>query len=212
MMSMYDHYSERVHVMRDVISEESPIVTSRYFEDLRQISGRRYVEQLHVSLLTRNEVRDIAEKYPGDHPRDLIIEALGDLSLPDVQYAHIRPATVFGGEKNAQKSRFYVASPLDYIGAERMNRDASKILGYFGLTRTLERQHGLEFVPHVSFLKMYDERSYADYLALGVSKAIGEQKQIALSRPVVEHFNIGEKRRQPGRLLFERLAIPRLIL
>lgn len=142
---------ERVYVVRDIIPEESPIVECEYLTQLREASGARAVDLLHVSLLTNNEVRAIAEEYPNDHPEHLLIDALGELQLPPIQYGHISGARVFGGVDNPAASRFYIGSLLDSEGSRRMNHDVSQILGYFGLSRTIERQHGKRYDFHASF-------------------------------------------------------------
>jgi len=205
---LFNPEQERVYVVRDIIPEESPIVECDYLTQLRQASGARAVDLLHVSLLTNNEVGAIAEKYPNDHPEHLLIDALGELQLPAMQYGHISGARVFGNVDNPAASRFYIGSLLDAEGSRRMQQDVSRILGYFGLSRTLERQKGKHYDFHVSFLKMNDDRSYAEYQARGVKDAVGQRQAIATSHPVVSSRRLGEKtvEKQPGRLCHNRLV------
>lgn len=184
-MSVFNLDIERVHVARDIIPEESTIIDSRYFNQLRGANESGFIQHLHATILSNREVQMIGDKYPTDHPRDLIIEALGDLQLPEVRYAHIEPAEVFGGGNGVKGPRHYVASPLDREGARRLQEDAAKLLGYFGLERI--RNPRREHRPHVSFMRLRDSYDYAQYQVSAVNKVIDEPKPVAFSHPIVEH-------------------------
>ena len=174
------------------------------------MSGNRFVDNLHVTLLTRNEVRAIANKYPKDHPSDLLMDALAEIELPPVQYAHIKGAEVFGNSANAERSRLYVGSRLDSEGARRMNQDVARILGYFGLERTAEINRGRPFDFHVSFMKMQDDKQYADYQAKAVGAAVGDRQPIALSHPVIEHRVLGTQNSSQSAAVYELSTVRRI--
>jgi hypothetical protein len=182
----YNPEVERLYVSRDLIMGECEFLSSGYMGSLRNLARPNITNRFHVSIASQPQVARIIEKYPNDDPYDLFVDALGELQLDVLQYAHIRKPEVYARKRRAgglEITRSFVACPLDRIGGERVKSDTQKILGHFGINGSVYQN----LKPHVTLMHIDNDIRYANYVNDNIRKSMASSEPISLSFPVADY-------------------------